>query len=88
MAAAAMAAFVAAPLFEETGFRLVFQGWLERCEARYRQPTAPIVTVSVDGEAPDDGELAAARAMEAYLLMWLRLYEATGTPMVNTKVVR
>ena len=30
MLAAALAAVVAAPLFEETAFRLVFQGWLER----------------------------------------------------------
>lgn len=36
----------------------------------------------------DLGDLAGARAMEAYLLMWLRLYNATGTPLVNTKVVR
>jgi membrane protease YdiL (CAAX protease family) len=32
MAAAAFAAVVAAPLYEETAFRLVFQGWLERRE--------------------------------------------------------
>ncbi len=30
MAAAAFAAVIAAPLYEETAFRLVFQGWLER----------------------------------------------------------
>jgi membrane protease YdiL (CAAX protease family) len=33
MIAAAMAAVVAAPLFEETAFRLTFQGWLERVQA-------------------------------------------------------
>jgi membrane protease YdiL (CAAX protease family) len=32
MAAAAVAAVVAAPLFEETAFRLILQGWLERRE--------------------------------------------------------
>jgi predicted dinucleotide-binding enzyme len=36
----------------------------------------------------DLGDLTAARGMEAYLLFWLRLYQATGTAMVNTKVVR
>ena len=36
----------------------------------------------------DLGDLTGARAMEAYLLMWLRLYNATGTALVSTKVVR
>ena len=36
----------------------------------------------------DLGDLSGARAMEAYLLFWLRLYGATGTWMLNTKVVR
>ena len=36
----------------------------------------------------DLGDLSGARAMEAYLLLWLRLYGAFGTPLVNTKVVR
>jgi 8-hydroxy-5-deazaflavin:NADPH oxidoreductase len=36
----------------------------------------------------DLGDLTGARAMEAYLLMWLRLYSAAGTPLVNVKVVR
>ena len=36
----------------------------------------------------DLGDLTAARGMEAYLLLWLRLYTATGSPIVNTKVVR
>lgn len=31
---AAVAAILAAPIFEETAFRLIFQGWLERCECR------------------------------------------------------
>ena len=65
MAAAAMAAFVTAPLFEETGFRLVFQGWLERCEARYWRQSTPAVIVPIDGEVLDEGELAAAREIAA-----------------------
>jgi predicted dinucleotide-binding enzyme len=36
----------------------------------------------------DIGDLTAARAQEASLLMWLRLSAATGSPIVNTKVVR
>ena len=36
----------------------------------------------------DLGDLSAARATEAYLLFWIRLYQATGSPVVNTKVVR
>jgi predicted dinucleotide-binding enzyme len=36
----------------------------------------------------DLGDLTAARAMEAYLLFWLRMYQAVGSPVVNTKVVR
>jgi membrane protease YdiL (CAAX protease family) len=38
MAAAAFTAVVAAPIYEETAFRLIFQGWLERGEA----PTPPL----------------------------------------------
>jgi 8-hydroxy-5-deazaflavin:NADPH oxidoreductase len=33
------------------------------------------------------GDLTAARAMEMYLPLWLRLFQTTGTPMVNVKVV-
>jgi len=36
----------------------------------------------------DLGDLSGARATEAYLLFWIRLYQATGSPIVNTKVVR
>jgi predicted dinucleotide-binding enzyme len=36
----------------------------------------------------DLGDLTAARGMEAYVLFWLRLYTATGSPIVNTKIVR
>jgi predicted dinucleotide-binding enzyme len=36
----------------------------------------------------DLGDLTAARGMEAYLLLWLRLYGAAGSPIVNTKIVR
>lgn len=35
MAAAAMAAVLAAPVFEETAFRLTFQGWLERIQEKH-----------------------------------------------------
>lgn len=38
MAAAAMAAFIAAPIAEEVSFRMVFQGWLERVAAARRGP--------------------------------------------------
>lgn len=41
MAAIAVAAVVAAPLFEETAFRLVFLGWLEKIELRGLRPEAP-----------------------------------------------
>ena len=33
------------------------------------------------------GDLSAARAMEMYLPLWLRLFQSVGTPMVNVKVV-
>jgi predicted dinucleotide-binding enzyme len=36
----------------------------------------------------DLGDLSGARATEAYLLFWIRLYQATGSPIVNTKVIR
>ncbi len=36
----------------------------------------------------DVGDITAARAMEAYLLLWLRLRETTGSAIVSTKVVR
>ena len=36
----------------------------------------------------DLGDLNGARATEAYLLFWIRLYQATGSPVVNTKVIR
>jgi hypothetical protein len=36
----------------------------------------------------DLGDLSAARGMEAYLLLWLRFMQATGTPTFNTKIVR
>jgi len=35
----------------------------------------------------DLGDLTAARALEMYVPLWLRLYQATGTPMVNIDVV-
>ncbi|MFL5767619.1 MAG: NADPH-dependent F420 reductase [Actinomycetota bacterium] len=36
----------------------------------------------------DLGDLTAARAMEAYLPIWLRYMQAVETPLFNTKVVR
>lgn len=36
----------------------------------------------------DLGDLSGARAMEGYLLLWLRVLQATGTPIFNVKVVR
>jgi 8-hydroxy-5-deazaflavin:NADPH oxidoreductase len=36
----------------------------------------------------DLGDVSAARGPEMYMAMWLRLYGATGTGMVNVKVVR
>ena len=36
----------------------------------------------------DLGDLKAARAMEMYLPLWLRLMGAAGTPSFNVKVVR
>jgi predicted dinucleotide-binding enzyme len=36
----------------------------------------------------DLGDIAAARGPEMYMAMWLRLWGATGTAMVNVKVVR
>jgi len=36
----------------------------------------------------DLGDLTAARGMEAYLLLWLRLWGALKTAELNVKVVR
>ena len=36
----------------------------------------------------DLGDLKAARAMEMYLPLWLRLMGAVGSPSFNVKVVR
>jgi membrane protease YdiL (CAAX protease family) len=71
MIAAAVAAVVAAPIFEETSFRLIFQGWLERVEdAAIRVPTvepddfdvalttiAPELAVAVHPPTPQEGRL-------------------------------
>ena len=35
----------------------------------------------------DLGDIAAARNTEAYVPMWVRLWQATGTPMFNFKIV-
>lgn len=50
----ALAALVAAPLYEETAFRLLFQGWLERWETTRRPPT----TEWTDPEPPPPRGLA------------------------------
>ena len=36
----------------------------------------------------DLGDISAARGMEMYLPLWLRLYGASGSPMLNVRVVR
>jgi hypothetical protein len=36
----------------------------------------------------DLGDLSGARGMEAYLLLWLRLWRAFGTSALNIRVVR
>jgi membrane protease YdiL (CAAX protease family) len=51
MAAAAAAAVVAAPLFEETAFRLILQGWLERREM-LSQPVIMQTATPVSDEQP------------------------------------
>ncbi len=39
--------------------------------------------------APIDlGDVSAARATEAYLLLWVRLYGTYQTPLINLKIVR
>ena len=37
-------------------------------------------------EVMDLGDLTGARAMEAHLMMWLRIMNATGTPMFNVAI--
>jgi membrane protease YdiL (CAAX protease family) len=58
MTAAAFAAVVAAPLYEETAFRLVFQGWLERREMLAQPVVAHEVAPSVDA-ASEPSEVGA-----------------------------
>lgn len=36
----------------------------------------------------DLGDITTSRATEAYLIMWVRLYQSLGTPYVNVKLVR
>jgi membrane protease YdiL (CAAX protease family) len=74
--ATAAAAVIAAPLFEETAFRLVFQGWMERVAALARRrrtvsaaaepinpPPLPWPTASSDvGQSPDAADGAATMA--------------------------
>ncbi|MEM9657804.1 MAG: CPBP family intramembrane glutamic endopeptidase [Planctomycetota bacterium] len=51
-AAATFSAVVAAPLFEETAFRLIFQGWLEKCEDRKLGFAATRRSLAADGRTP------------------------------------
>ncbi|MCC6491641.1 MAG: CPBP family intramembrane metalloprotease [Pirellulales bacterium] len=61
MIAAALTAVVAAPLDEETAFRLALQGWLERRAALARAPAAPPPAEShAPPEPAPDGPIAAA----------------------------
>lgn len=41
-----------------------------------------------DEEIVDLGDITAARGTEAYLLLWLRLWKATGTGILNIHLVR
>jgi predicted dinucleotide-binding enzyme len=36
----------------------------------------------------DLGDIASARSTEAYVTLWVRLWQATGTPMFNIKIVK
>lgn len=36
----------------------------------------------------DLGDITNARAMEAYVTLWVRMFNALGTPMINVRVVR
>ena len=36
----------------------------------------------------DLGDITTSRATEAYLIMWVRLYQSLGTPYINMKLVR
>jgi 8-hydroxy-5-deazaflavin:NADPH oxidoreductase len=39
-------------------------------------------------EVLDLGDISAARGMEMYVALWLRLWRATGTPRLNVRLVR
>ena len=36
----------------------------------------------------DLGDISAARSLEAYVTLWVRLMQSQGTPMFNIKIVR
>jgi membrane protease YdiL (CAAX protease family) len=55
--AAVAAAVFAAPLFEETAFRLVFQGWLERLVGNRKDRPAATWQEVAPGSATEPGEL-------------------------------
>jgi predicted dinucleotide-binding enzyme len=42
----------------------------------------------LSGDIIDLGDLAGARGMEMYVLFWVRLWQASGTPRFNIKVVK
>lgn len=42
----------------------------------------------LSGDILDLGELAAARGMEAYLLLWVRMWQALGSASFNIRIVR
>jgi 8-hydroxy-5-deazaflavin:NADPH oxidoreductase len=42
----------------------------------------------LSGDIVDLGDLTAARGMEAYLLLWVPMMQALGTPAFNVRIVR
>jgi predicted dinucleotide-binding enzyme len=36
----------------------------------------------------DLGDITSARSTEAYVTLWVRLWQATGSPMFNIKIVK
>jgi predicted dinucleotide-binding enzyme len=57
-------------------------------EAAKQQVTAWLAEWFGWRDVLDLGDITAARGTEAYLLFWLRLTQATGSSIVNTKVLR
>ena len=42
----------------------------------------------LSGDILDLGDITAARGMEAYLLLWVRMMGALDTPMFNVRIIR